>query len=120
MKIDGVDVSRCEYLHQNVICGKFCTHCEQNPNCYFKQLKQKEKEIEELKNKIKLFLNYLSAFCASCEYHEGKCFGRNGYDLQDTKICTNICPELYQKIFDRFEEIFDVENLQQIINEVEE
>ena len=57
--IDGVDVSGCKY------CLKMtkyrCTIqrdiykwlCEENPNCYYKQLKRKEQECEELKEKIK-------------------------------------------------------------------
>ena len=57
--IDGVDVSGCKY------CLKMtkyrCTIqrdiykwlCEENPNCYYKLLKRKEQECEELKEKIK-------------------------------------------------------------------
>ena len=53
--IDDVDISGCEY------CLKMtkyrCTIqrdiykwlCEENPNCYYKQLKRKEQECEELK-----------------------------------------------------------------------
>ncbi len=53
--IDGVDVSECEYclkmtkyrctIQRNV----YKCLCEENPNCYYKQLKRKEKECEELK-----------------------------------------------------------------------
>ena len=62
--IDGVDVSGCKY------CLKMtkyrCTIqrdiykwlCEENPNCYYKQLKRKEQECEELKEKIKKILKH--------------------------------------------------------------
>ena len=56
--IDGVDVSGCEY------CLKMtkyrCTIqrdvykylCEENPNCYYKQLKRKEQECKKLKQTL--------------------------------------------------------------------
>ena len=62
--IDGVDVSGCKY------CLKMtkyrCTIqrdiykwlCEENPNCYYKQLKRKEQECEELKEKNKKILKH--------------------------------------------------------------
>lgn len=56
--IDGVDVSKCEYINccdkktkciilQDDICAdsQYCKGC----NCYYKQLKQVEKENEQLK-----------------------------------------------------------------------
>lgn len=59
--IDGVDVSGCK----NFSCGKceeenkiprtinhFTADCRMYPNCYYKQLKAKEKECEELKKII--------------------------------------------------------------------
>lgn len=56
--IDGVDVSECEYclkmtkyrctIQQDV----YKCLCEENPNCYFKQLKCKEQECEELKKEL--------------------------------------------------------------------
>lgn len=60
--IDGVNVSECEYRNwQNFCCCDNSKEnegeeritgiggCEYNPNCYFKQLKRKEQECEELK-----------------------------------------------------------------------
>ena len=59
--IDGVDVSECE----NFSCGiceqenkiprtinHFTADCRMYPNCYYKQLKAKEQECEELQNKF--------------------------------------------------------------------
>ena len=62
--IDGVDVSGCKYFD---CCNKECKaeyyirhgyeiveydSCKENPNCYFKQLKRKEQECEELKSDL--------------------------------------------------------------------
>ena len=60
--IDGVDVSECEYYNKDdktcrEVNGKYETDicdfdkCE-NSNCYFKQLKRKEQECEELKKQL--------------------------------------------------------------------
>lgn len=51
--IDGVDVSRCSnYDHDSYFeCKDGCCHCDEIPNCYFKQLKHKEQECEELHNR---------------------------------------------------------------------
>ena len=59
--IDGVDVSKCGHYHygkceidydewNNEIIHY--NECQNNPNCYFKQLKSKEQECEELKKTI--------------------------------------------------------------------
>ena len=61
--IDGVDVSGCKkYEHEIVrcnatlknmcFCGGRCTD-KKNADCYFKQLKRKEQECEELKAEVK-------------------------------------------------------------------
>lgn len=59
--IDGVDVSECEYINccdkktkciilQDDICAdsQYCKGC----NCYYKQLKRKQQECEELKSDL--------------------------------------------------------------------
>lgn len=63
--IDGVDVSGCEYRDWRNFCccdnskenegeeritGK--GGCRYNPNCYYKQLKRKEQECEELEQTL--------------------------------------------------------------------
>ena len=59
--IDGVDVSECGHYHygkceidydewNNEIIRY--NECQNNPNCYFKQLKRKEQECEELKKEL--------------------------------------------------------------------
>lgn len=59
--IDGVNVSECvNYTDELKDCSCRLTYapfhyrfCEQNPNCYYKQLKRKEQECEELKAEVK-------------------------------------------------------------------
>ena len=65
--IDGVDVSGCEHLTEKQGCWlSTCDYlkykgnitnklCKYNPNCYYKQLKRKEQECEELKEKVKKY-----------------------------------------------------------------
>lgn len=59
--IDGVDVAECGYFYDEdkecSICGMgtdgedtFCKNCEDNSNCYYKQLKRLEQENARLKN----------------------------------------------------------------------
>lgn len=71
--IDGIDVSKCEY------CLKMTKYrciiqrdvykclCEENPNCYFKQLKRKEQECEELKTMLKDLSYENQKFCYQIE-----------------------------------------------------
>ena len=51
--IDGADVSGCEYWKGYCRIASLCDYpghlCEVTPNCYYKQLKRKEQECEELK-----------------------------------------------------------------------
>lgn len=77
--IDGVDVSGCKHFEY---CSKECTaeyyvrhgyeitefdSCSDNHNCYYKQLKLKEQECDELKHKVELMMD-----CASCKVDEYK------------------------------------------------
>lgn len=58
--IDGIDVSRCRYLFDDTSYKRSKTSCSitlkdckyLDNNCYYKQLKRKERECEELKNII--------------------------------------------------------------------
>lgn len=60
--IDGIDVSGCEFLQDEEEYGYTCyaeegstcavVNCSALPNCYYKQLKRKEKECEELKKTV--------------------------------------------------------------------
>lgn len=66
--VDGIDISECEHACINtslfkektlVQCSAFflenedsCCDCSDNPSCYYKQLKRKEQECEELKKTL--------------------------------------------------------------------
>jgi hypothetical protein len=63
--INGVDVSGCDFLGVELTKKRMCAcsmidFCNEEPNCYYKQLKraeqklaEKDKEIERLKQGIK-------------------------------------------------------------------
>ena len=57
--IDGVDVSGCAYItyrdSENPICSETGQYCKGYDICYFKQLKRKEQECEELKKKCNIY-----------------------------------------------------------------
>lgn len=85
--IDGIDVSGCEcfiekmdfpnnlkggYYNQNNLCEcgvqgveSYPFFCKDNPNCYYKQLKEKEKECEELEKLYKELQDDMLA-CNKC------------------------------------------------------
>ena len=46
------------------------------------------------KEKLEKIDWYLSVFCASCEYFDGRQFG---FDLKDDSVCAKVCPKLFQK-----------------------
>ena len=66
--IDGIDVSKCEYCLKmtkyrcTIQRDVYKCLCEENHNCYFKQLKRKEQECEELRRSItKIFACLIKA-----------------------------------------------------------
>ena len=80
--IDGVDVSQCEkYEHEIVrcnatlknmcFCGGRCTD-KKNADCYFKQLKQAEQKLENIKE--------------ICNMYQMEYIVNNGVKLLTTKI----------------------------------
>lgn len=89
--IDGVDVSECGFFHpkyKDTDCHialafseeyEGCMKCENNPNCYFKQLKRTEQKLE----KIKDIVSYCEeqVWCNDCKY-ENEC-GTNGTHLNN-------------------------------------
>ena len=63
--IDDIDVSECKYLYTSIIpigndkikCGLHQgTTCDNYPNCYYKQLKRKKQECDQLKAKYKTLI----------------------------------------------------------------
>ena len=52
--IDGVNVNKCAYYeHDGVLTCNDYESCEDNPNCYFKQLKHKEQALDEIEKYCK-------------------------------------------------------------------
>ena len=91
--IDGVDVSGCEWYTQGVtgmICADWhiSNDCCKNPNCYYKQLKRKEQECEELKEKIKYMEEYIKTVENSRNEFdkESKINGKIEYDIKSDMI----------------------------------
>ena len=52
--IDGVNVAGCEQIFAQKKCALLDqVYCEDNPDCYYKQLKRLEQENKELEEKVK-------------------------------------------------------------------
>lgn len=104
--IDGVDVSKCPAMNTyNVFgqedkpcCYKWHKYCNTVPNCYFKQLKRKEQECEELKEKIKKYSKIneqdtkdfakLKQECKNLEEELRGCrIGIKDISIENTEIC---------------------------------
>ena len=65
--IDGTDVSECKHFKIGTCLADYLltdmnfseAKCELCKNCYYKQLKRKEQECEELKKQIEIFTRQL-------------------------------------------------------------
>lgn len=58
--IDGIDVLNCKFFQEDytdIYCRLTEDSCSASPNCYYKQLKRKEQECEELKATLKVIAN---------------------------------------------------------------
>ncbi len=53
--INGIDVSKCVFNYSEICCEIDDEYCFKDNNCYYKQLKRKEQECEELQEKIKKY-----------------------------------------------------------------
>lgn len=83
--IDDVDVSKCIYFQQEddgytcgaEECNGAIVACRACDNCYYKQLKRKEQECEELRETIKKGRcpHYVLGECS--QKHHNNCVGRN-------------------------------------------
>lgn len=61
--INGIDVSKCVCLNSNLMCTQYQLqygnlHCESKKNCYYKQLKRKELELQEAMDNYVKAINY--------------------------------------------------------------
>lgn len=50
--IDGVDISGCEHYDEVCLGNHHYKWCKDNDNCYYKQLKRKEQECDQLKQTL--------------------------------------------------------------------
>lgn len=109
--IDEVDISECkgyyfsptgyhscqDILQVNDLGYEQDTLCEQNPNCYFKQLKRKEQECEELKRR-------LQCNCFDPKSNNNRCISYNRIakdyerDLKRLENKTAECEELKKEL----------------------
>lgn len=65
--IDGVNVAECKDFFENeCFNGEKFRWCKDNKDCYYKQLKRKEQECEELKAEIFHLRNEGNKTCAYC------------------------------------------------------
>lgn len=88
--IDGIDVSECYgYVHnaKEYDCGETYSkfhyrYCEENPNCYFKQLKRAEQECEKYKQALEEIEKQVKAMNNECFYDDicdcNNCDMKNG------------------------------------------
>ena len=85
--IDGIDVSKCEYCLKmtkyrcSIQRDVYKCLCEENPNCYYKQLKRKEKECEKYKQtltEIKEFAKNMNNECFYSDFDCKDCDMKNG------------------------------------------
>ena len=69
--VDSIDISECEFLWKEKLPKRFCNNgnldcdCNSNPNCYFKQLKQKEQAL----NEIEKYLDAQQKYFDGEDYH---------------------------------------------------
>ena len=104
--IDGVDVSKCGHYHYGKCEINYdewnneiirYNECQNNPNCYFKQLKRKEQECEKLKEELQAQrdftaheqkLIYCVAYDESCktgnDCKQKKCIFKDNIKLKQT------------------------------------
>ena len=80
--IDGIDISKCSnYDHGSYFeCKDGCCHCDEIPNCYYKQLKRKEKECKKYKQTLTEIKDY-------CNKYPQNSIGFKKYILQKISEC---------------------------------
>ena len=129
--IDGVNITGCTWCDFEPDAEPYCRindgedlACEDNPNCYFKQLARKTQECEELKERLVRTEEDLKYQCVDCmnvksdRYREAleeiekqcKCYGRSKYTQEFDReyggeLDTNIL-DIINKAKDKFNEIY--------------
>lgn len=111
--IDGVDVSKCCNYDDTQFweCEPTNCHCEELPNCYYKQLKRKEQECKELNSDNRYFVNKIISLESLTDKYElafkeiEKIIDNDPADTQ-----TNNAKWLQQYYLTRFWEISNIIN----------
>lgn len=71
--VDGVNVVWCEF-HSSTPCSELCymkgNKCNDNSNCYFKQLARKTQECEELQYQLKCVTDREKGHKANSDFGE--------------------------------------------------
>ena len=139
--IDGVDVSGCEYYNKydktcREVNGNYDTDiCEfdkcENSNCYYKQLKRKEQECEELKEELQAQraftrheqkLIYCVAYDETCktgnDCKQEKCIFKDNIKLKQTLTEIKEIAEKH-KVTAHCDYLTDMDNIIQKISECE-
>ena len=75
--IDGVDVSGCEHItckySLNPMCGNTGICCRGRKNCYYKQLKRKEQEVQQaMDNYVQLDLQRVKEYNELIDLYKAK------------------------------------------------
>ena len=118
--IDGVDVSGCAFYGfsnlNNHLCRSEefskidCTYCNNNPNCYHKQLKRKEKVCKEWKEEYRAKVEELNSLEDKLKRKEQEC-------EELTTKCSQLKKE--NEIFKNFlkEENCNFDKIKDLVNE---
>ena len=128
--IDGVDVSECMRRNDFKLASYDCyldggCQCKDNPSCYYKQLKRKEQECEELKYANDCILTTLNVIAEGNkqlrqtlaeikEILEKCCINQATSDCEDFKNCEE-CGRIsdgegIQQILQKINEVIDEHN----------
>lgn len=140
--IDGVDVSGCKhYKNRNCIADYLLTDmdfseakCELCKNCYFKQLKRKERECEELKKQLQAQcaftrheqkLIYCVAYDETCktgnDCRQEKCIFKDNIKLKQTLAeIEDIAMGIMDDDLEESSAYYDAKQILQKISEVED
>ena len=135
--IDGVDIAGCVRLQDDEISCDLGGECKGWGNCYYKQLKRKEQECEELKSDLtdlskiidckngtiltfKEQLDQLKAENENLTTINARLLGRLEVDEKDTSLVFNLDKELRQKEKEFYTAIQKVVKLKQTLAEIKE
>lgn len=128
--IDGCNVAKCEFLGKYNVCKAYVNMpkpcgCENNPDCYFKQLQRAKAEIEKLKEEVadledlaEFKEKYIRELSSNINVKIGQITAMEMFNKQANKYNLK-----YKQAFKEIEEIayttdFDIVDIQKILNEV--